>query len=56
MNIFEYKGKEFNQEIDKIFNNINKNQLKKELIECGLVIKQETQPIHKEKEEENEFK
>lgn len=56
MNIFEYNGEEFNQETDKIFNNISKNQLKKELIECGLVIKQETHLIHKEKEEENEFK
>lgn len=56
MNIFEYNGEEFNQEIDKIFNNISTNQLKKELIECGLVIKQETYYIHKEKEEENEFK
>lgn len=42
MNIFEYEGKEFDKKLDEIFSNINKEELKKELIECGLVIKQST--------------
>ncbi len=38
MNIFEYEGKEFDKKLDEIFNNISKEELKNELIECGLVI------------------
>lgn len=39
MNIFEYEGKEFDKKLDEIFKNINKENLKRELIECGLEIK-----------------
>lgn len=38
MNIFKYKGKEFDKKIDELFNNISKEELKNDLIECGLVI------------------
>ena len=48
MNIFEYDGEEFDKKLDEIFKNINKEQLKKELIECGLEIKQEIYNIEKE--------
>ena len=40
MNIFDYKGKEFDKKLDEIFNNIDKEKLKQELIECGLEIKE----------------
>ena len=39
MNIFEYDGEEFDRKLDEIFNKMDSNKLKKELIECGLVIK-----------------
>ena len=39
MNIFKYEGKEFDRKLDEIFKKINKDQLKRELIECGLEIK-----------------
>lgn len=42
MNIFEYDGDEFDKKLDEIFANIDKEQLKKELIECGLEITQPT--------------
>lgn len=48
MNIFEYDGEEFDKKLDEIFKNVNKEQLKKELIECGLEIKQEIYNIEKE--------
>ncbi len=48
MNIFEYDGEEFDKKLDDIFESITKEQLKKELIECGLEIKQETYSIEKE--------
>lgn len=38
MNIFKYEGKEFDKKIDELFNNISKEELKNDLIECGLVI------------------
>ena len=38
MNIFSYEGKEFNKKVDEIFNNINPKQLKKDLLECGLIV------------------
>ncbi len=48
MNIFEYDGKEFDKKLNEIFENIDKEQLKKELIECGLEIKQEIYKIEKD--------
>ena len=39
MNIFEYDGEEFDKKVDEVFGNINANELKRELIECGLVDK-----------------
>lgn len=39
MNIFEYNGEEFDKKLDEIFKNINREQLKKDLIECGLEIR-----------------
>lgn len=42
MNIFELEGEEFDKKLDEIFSNINKEELKKELIECGLEITQVT--------------
>ena len=39
MNIFEYEGKEFNKKLDEIFKKLDKEKLKKDLIECGLEIK-----------------
>ena len=42
MNIFEYDGEEFDKKLDEIFANIDKEELKKELIECGLEIIQST--------------
>ncbi len=38
MNIFKYEGKEFDKKLDELFDNISKEELKSELIECGLVI------------------
>lgn len=40
MNIFEYNGKEFDEKLDEIFKDVNQNELKQELIECGLVLKE----------------
>ena len=37
MNIFEYDGEEFDKKLDEVFNNMDKNTLKKELIKCGLI-------------------
>lgn len=48
MNIFEYDGEEFDKKLDEIFANINKEKLKKELIECGLEITQLTYNIKNE--------
>lgn len=42
MNIFEYEGEEFDKKLDEIFANVNKEELKRELIECGLEITQAT--------------
>ena len=39
MNIFEYNGKEIDKKLDEIFANISKDELKKELIKCGLEIR-----------------
>lgn len=39
MNIFDYNGKEFDKKLDNIFNNIDKDNLMKELIDCGLEVK-----------------
>lgn len=41
MNIFNYQGKEFDKKVDEIFNKIEANKLKEELIECGLEVKRE---------------
>lgn len=41
MNIFKYDGKEFDGKLNEIFDNIDKEKLKQELIECSLVIKEE---------------
>ena len=38
MNIFEYDGEEFDKRLDELFNSIDKEQLKRELVECGLEI------------------
>ena len=38
MNIFEYEGEEFDKKIDEIFDKIDSSTLKKDLIECGLVV------------------
>lgn len=38
MNVFEYDGEEFDKKLDEVFNNMDKNTLKKELIKCGLII------------------
>lgn len=38
MNIFDYEGKEFDKKLDEIFKNKSKEELKQELIECGLEI------------------
>lgn len=38
MNIFDYEGKEFDKKLDEVFENKNKTELKKELVECGLEI------------------
>ena len=38
MNIFKYEGKEFDKKIDEIFKDIKKEELKKELVKCGLVL------------------
>lgn len=32
MNIFEYDGEEFDRKLDEVFNNMDKNTLKKELM------------------------
>ena len=48
MNIFEYDGEEFDKKLDEIFENINIEELKKELVECGLIIKQEVYNINNE--------
>ena len=37
MNIFEYDGEEFDRKLDEVFNNMDKNTLKKELMKCGLI-------------------
>lgn len=37
MNIFEYDGEEFDKKLDEVFNNMDKNTLKKELMKCGLI-------------------
>ena len=42
MNIFEYEGEEFDKKLDEIFANIDKEELKRELIDCGLEITQPT--------------
>ena len=38
MNIFDYEGKEFDKKLDEIFKNKSKEELKQELIECGLKV------------------
>lgn len=38
MNIFEYDGEEFDKRLDELFNSIDKEKLKRELVECGLEI------------------
>ncbi len=43
MNIFEYDGEEFDKKLEEIFKDINKDELKKELIECGLEIQEEVE-------------
>ena len=57
MNIFEYDGEEFDKKLEEIFQNIDKEQLKKELIECGLEIKPEVYCIENRKffKELNDF-
>lgn len=37
MNVFEYDREEFDKKLDEIFNNMDKNTLKKELMKCGLI-------------------
>lgn len=39
MNIFDYEGEEFDKKLEELFQNIDKEQFKKELVECGLEIK-----------------
>lgn len=38
MNIFDLSKKEFEKTLNELFKNINKQDLLKDLIECGLVI------------------
>lgn len=38
MNIFKYNGKDFDEKINEIFDNISNDDLKEELISCGLDI------------------
>lgn len=40
MNIFEYDGEEFDEKLNELFKNIDKETLKQELIECGLILKE----------------
>lgn len=58
MNIFEYDGEEFDKKLEELFKNINKKQLKKELIECGLEIKAQVYSVKNEEflTGENDFK
>lgn len=41
MNIFSYDGEEFDEKLDEIFKDTDRETLKQELIECGLVLKEE---------------
>ena len=41
MNIFKYNGKDFDEKINEIFDNISNDDLKEELIECSLKIKED---------------
>lgn len=50
MNIFEFDGEEFDKKLDEIFSNMDKEKLKKELIECGLEIMQLTYNVKKKME------
>lgn len=38
MNIFNYEGEQFDYQLELLFKNIDKLQMKKELIELGLEI------------------
>ena len=48
MNIFEYDGEEFDRKLEELFQNIEKEQLKKELVECGLEIKTQVYCVENE--------
>lgn len=37
MNIFEYNDKEFDKILNEVFDNIDENVLKRQLMECGLI-------------------
>lgn len=45
MNIFEYNDKEYDKKLEEIFSNIDKEQLKKDLISCGLEINMEVKKL-----------
>lgn len=47
MDIFDYDGEEFDKKLDDIFENISTEELIKELIECGLEIKQQKEKVSK---------
>ena len=47
MDIFDYDGEEFEKKLDDIFENISTEELIKELIECGLEIKQQKEKVSK---------
>ena len=48
MNIFEYDGEKFDRKLDEIFNKMDSNKLKKELIECGLIFAETEKNKHGE--------
>ena len=45
MNIFEYNDKEYDKKLEEIFSNIDREQLKKDLISCGLEIYMEVKKL-----------
>lgn len=46
MNIFEYNDEEFDRVLNEVFDNIDKNVLKRELMECGLILQKQTKEIN----------
>ena len=46
MNIFEYNDEEFDRVLNEVFDNIDKNVLKRELMDCGLILQKQTKEIN----------